>query len=101
MKENDLSLMVQDQDCRPCEPISPIPVDECALLCLLLCGTMHYRPRTKPIGVYCHFCSLVISVRSFGTHLHLFPASKAALSGKKAVKKILLSLCTDFYQNGF
>ncbi|GBM33599.1 hypothetical protein AVEN_181843-1 [Araneus ventricosus] len=43
------SLMGQDRDCRQGDPISPIPGDECVLLCPLLCGVLHYRPRTKPL----------------------------------------------------
>ncbi|GBM54321.1 hypothetical protein AVEN_145930-1 [Araneus ventricosus] len=52
---------------------------------------------------------LVISVRSFGTHLHLFPALKSPLSGhhfrnneemQQAVN-FLRSLGTDFHQDGF
>ncbi|GBN03399.1 hypothetical protein AVEN_228765-1 [Araneus ventricosus] len=107
MQEKGESPMGQDRICRPGDPISPIPGDECVLLCLLLCGIMRYRPRTKAFE---SSCSLVISVRSFGTHLHIFPALKSALSGRhfrsneevqQAVKNLLRSLGTDFYQDGF
>ncbi|GBO26585.1 hypothetical protein AVEN_81001-1 [Araneus ventricosus] len=80
MQEKDESLMGQERGCRPGDPISPIPGDECVLLCPLLCGILRYHPRTKPLEVYCHSCNLVISIRSFGTHLHLFPALKSVLS---------------------
>ncbi|GBM33926.1 hypothetical protein AVEN_79823-1 [Araneus ventricosus] len=59
---------------------------------------------------YCHSYSLVIWVRPFGTHLHLFPVLKSALSGchfrsneevQQAVKRFLHSLGTNFYQDGF
>ncbi|GBM96179.1 hypothetical protein AVEN_249982-1 [Araneus ventricosus] len=102
--------MGQDRDCRPGDRISPIPGDECVLLCPLLCGVLHYRPRTKPLEAYCHACSLVISMSSFGIHLHPFPALKSALSGRhfrnneevrSAVKNLLRSLGNDFYQDGF
>ncbi|GBM67017.1 hypothetical protein AVEN_135511-1 [Araneus ventricosus] len=76
------SLRVQDRSCRTGDPISPILGDECALLCALLCGVSNHRPRTKLLEAYCHSFCLVISVRSFGTHLHLFPALKSALSGR-------------------
>ncbi|GBN16469.1 hypothetical protein AVEN_196925-1 [Araneus ventricosus] len=98
--------MGQDRGCRTGDPISPIPGNECVLLCPLLCGVFHYRPRTKPLEDYCHSCSLVISMRSFGTHLHLFPALKSALSGlhfrrnedgQQTAKIFLRSLGTDFY----
>ncbi|GBM00884.1 hypothetical protein AVEN_257388-1 [Araneus ventricosus] len=42
--------MRQDRVCRPGDPISPIPGDECVLLCPSLCGVLHYRPRTKPLN---------------------------------------------------
>ncbi|GBM67124.1 hypothetical protein AVEN_194989-1 [Araneus ventricosus] len=71
MQEKSQSLMGQDRGCRVGYPISPISGDECVLLCPLLCGVLHYRPRTKPLEAYCHSCSLVINL---GTHLHLFPA---------------------------
>ncbi|GBO29268.1 hypothetical protein AVEN_193961-1 [Araneus ventricosus] len=76
-------------------------------MCPLLCGILHYRPRTKPLEAYCYSCSLVISVRSFGNHLHLFSALKSALSGhhfrsneevRLAVKNFLRWLGTDFYR---
>ncbi|GBL88204.1 hypothetical protein AVEN_117789-1 [Araneus ventricosus] len=82
----------------------------CVLLCALLCGVSHYRPRTKPLEAYCDSCTLVISVRSFSTHIHIFPALKSALWGRhfrgneemqQAVKNFLRSLGTDFYQEGF
>ncbi|GBO07816.1 hypothetical protein AVEN_69884-1 [Araneus ventricosus] len=101
--------MLQDRDRRPGDPVSPIPGDECVLLCPLS-GVLHYRPRTKPLDAYCHSRSLVISVRSFGIYLHLFPALKSALSGRhfrsneevlQAVKNFLRSLATNFYQDGF
>ncbi|GBO00260.1 hypothetical protein AVEN_59794-1 [Araneus ventricosus] len=102
--------MGQDQGCRLGGPISPIPGDEFVLLCLLLCEVLYYRPRTKPLEAYSHSCSLVIRLRYFGTHLHLFPALKSALSGRHfrsneevrlAVKNFQRSLGTDFYQDGF
>ncbi|GBN55240.1 hypothetical protein AVEN_226443-1 [Araneus ventricosus] len=40
-------LMGQDSGCRAGDSISPIPSDECVLLCILLCGVLHYRPRTN------------------------------------------------------
>ncbi|GBN36978.1 hypothetical protein AVEN_159528-1 [Araneus ventricosus] len=82
MQEKGESLMGQYRDCTLSDPISPIPDDECVLLCPLLCGVLHHRPRTKPFEAYCHSCSLVINVRSFGTHLHHLPALKSALSGR-------------------
>ncbi|GBM69491.1 hypothetical protein AVEN_227659-1 [Araneus ventricosus] len=75
-----------------------------------MCGVLHYRPSSKPIEAYCHSYSLVISVRSFGTHLHLFPILKSALSRshfqsnedmRQAVKNFLRSLGNNFYQDGF
>ncbi|GBM12784.1 hypothetical protein AVEN_147964-1 [Araneus ventricosus] len=48
-QEKGGNLMGQDRGCRPGDPISPIPGDECALLCPLLCWVLHYRPRTKPL----------------------------------------------------
>ncbi|GBO16183.1 hypothetical protein AVEN_125790-1 [Araneus ventricosus] len=108
--EKGESLMVPDRGCSPDHPISPIPGDECVLLCPLLCMVLHYRPRKKLLEAFCHFCSVVISVRFFGNHLHLSPTLKSALSGshfrsneevRKAVKNIPRSLSTDFYQDGF
>ncbi|GBM43610.1 hypothetical protein AVEN_210551-1 [Araneus ventricosus] len=102
--------MGQDRGRMSCDPITPIPGDECVLLHPVLCGVFHYRPRTKALEDYCHSCSLVISVRCFGTHLHLFPAMKSAISRRHfrsneevqlAVKNFLRSLGTDFYQDGF
>ncbi|GBL71557.1 hypothetical protein AVEN_79143-1 [Araneus ventricosus] len=100
--------MGKDRDCRSGDPISPIPGNECVLLCLFLCGGLHYHPRTKPLEAYCYSCSLVISpMGTFGTHLHLFPALKSALSGRhfrsneevrQGVKNFLRSLSTDFYR---
>ncbi|GBN20553.1 hypothetical protein AVEN_66599-1 [Araneus ventricosus] len=101
--------MEQDRGCRPGDSISPLLGNECVLLCPLLCGILHYDPRTKPFEAYCHSCSLVIKVRSFSIHLHLFPALKSALSGRHfrsngevqlAVKNFFPSLGTDIYQNG-
>ncbi|GBO38589.1 hypothetical protein AVEN_230537-1, partial [Araneus ventricosus] len=48
--EKGESLIWQDLGCRPGDPISPISDDECVLLCPLLCGVLHYRPRTKPLN---------------------------------------------------
>ncbi|GBM77859.1 hypothetical protein AVEN_24611-1 [Araneus ventricosus] len=99
------SLVGQDQSCRPGDPISYIPVDECVLSCPLLCGVLHYPPRTKPLEAHCHSCSFVINVRTFGTHLHLFPTLKSALLGRhfrsnqevqRDVMNFLRSLGTDF-----
>ncbi|GBL92161.1 hypothetical protein AVEN_91507-1 [Araneus ventricosus] len=87
-----------------------IPADECVLLCPLLYGVLHYRSRTKHLEIYCHYCSLVISVRSFDTHLHLSPSLRSELSRshfrsneevRVVVKNFLRSLGTDFYQDGF
>ncbi|GBM77504.1 hypothetical protein AVEN_88708-1 [Araneus ventricosus] len=98
--------MGQHRGCWPGDPISPISGDECVLLCPLQCEVSHYRLRTKPLEGYCHSCSLVISVRSFGAHLHLFPALKSSLLGRHfrsnekvqlAVKNSLRSLDTVFY----
>ncbi|GBN81340.1 hypothetical protein AVEN_59622-1 [Araneus ventricosus] len=50
MQGKNESLMGQDQGCRPSDPISPIPANECVLLCSLLCGVLHYRPGTKPLN---------------------------------------------------
>ncbi|GBM35643.1 hypothetical protein AVEN_244527-1 [Araneus ventricosus] len=56
------------------------------------------------------FWHLMISLRSFDTHLHLFPALKSALSGRhfqsneevqRAVKNFLRSLGTNFERDGF
>ncbi|GBM02461.1 hypothetical protein AVEN_76508-1 [Araneus ventricosus] len=102
--------MGQDRGCRPGDPISPIPGDECVLLCPLLCGVLHYRSIAKPLEAYCHSCSLVTKVRPFRTHIHLFPALKSALSGghfrsneevRRAVKNFHRSLGIDSYQDGF
>ncbi|GBM93441.1 hypothetical protein AVEN_218623-1 [Araneus ventricosus] len=49
-QEEGECLMLQDRGCRPGDPISPIPGDECLLLCLLLCCVLHYRPSTKPLN---------------------------------------------------
>ncbi|GBM02845.1 hypothetical protein AVEN_52024-1 [Araneus ventricosus] len=54
MQEKGESLMGQDRGCKPSDPISPILGDEYVLLCPLLCGVLHYRPRTKPLEAYCH-----------------------------------------------
>ncbi|GBO03132.1 hypothetical protein AVEN_260472-1 [Araneus ventricosus] len=67
--------MGQDRACSPGDPISIIPAHECVVLCPLFCGVLHYRPRTRPLEAYCHSCSLVISVRSFGIHPRLFTFS--------------------------
>ncbi|GBM20978.1 hypothetical protein AVEN_87940-1 [Araneus ventricosus] len=50
MQEKDENLIGQDQGCRPGTPTSPIQGYECVLLCPLLCGVFHYRPRTKPLN---------------------------------------------------
>ncbi|GBO39413.1 hypothetical protein AVEN_237348-1 [Araneus ventricosus] len=51
MEKKGESLIRQDRGCRPPgDPISPIPGDECVLLCPLLGGVLHYRPRTKPLN---------------------------------------------------
>ncbi|GBN43296.1 hypothetical protein AVEN_89365-1 [Araneus ventricosus] len=105
MQEKGESVIGQDRGCRPGDSISSILGDECVLMCPLLCGVLHYRPRTKTLEAYCHSCSLQISLRSFFTHLHLFPALKSALSGRhfrsneevqQVVKNFLRSLGTDF-----
>ncbi|GBM71443.1 hypothetical protein AVEN_127406-1 [Araneus ventricosus] len=75
MLEKVESLMGQDRDCRPGNPISPITGDECVLLCPLLCGVLHYRPRTKPLEVYCQPYSLVLRVRSFPSEAPIFTFS--------------------------
>ncbi|GBL88966.1 hypothetical protein AVEN_255136-1 [Araneus ventricosus] len=106
MQKKSKCLMGHDRGCRQGDPISLIPGDECILLCPLLYGVLRYRPRTKPLEAYCHSCSLVISVRSFGTHLHLFPALKSEVSERhfrsneevqQDVKNFLRSLDIDFY----
>ncbi|GBO39486.1 hypothetical protein AVEN_110460-1 [Araneus ventricosus] len=81
MQEKGESLMVQYRGCRSGDPISSIPGDECIPLCSLLCA--HY---CKPLEAYCHSCSLVISVRSFGTNLYFYPAWKSSLSERPAKK---------------
>ncbi|GBN86614.1 hypothetical protein AVEN_119608-1 [Araneus ventricosus] len=50
MLEKAERLKGQDRGCRLDYPISPIPGDECVLLCPLLCGVLYYRPRTKPFN---------------------------------------------------
>ncbi|GBM08286.1 hypothetical protein AVEN_101420-1 [Araneus ventricosus] len=50
MQKKVESLMGQDRGCWRGHPISPIPGDECILLSPLLCGVLHYRPRTKPLN---------------------------------------------------
>ncbi|GBN33697.1 hypothetical protein AVEN_149984-1 [Araneus ventricosus] len=50
MQKKGESLKGKDWGCRPGDPISPIPDDKCVLLCPLLCGFLHYRPRTKPLN---------------------------------------------------
>ncbi|GBO14652.1 hypothetical protein AVEN_97803-1 [Araneus ventricosus] len=59
---------------------------------------------------YCNSCTLVIRVRSFGTHLHLSPELKSAPLGRhfrsneevrQDLKNFLRSLGTDFYKEGF
>ncbi|GBM65371.1 hypothetical protein AVEN_98194-1 [Araneus ventricosus] len=109
MQKKGESLMGQDRDCRPGDQSLPFQVRS-VLLCPFLCGVLHYLPRTKPLEVYCHACSLVISMSSFGIHFHLFPVLKSALSGRhfrsneevlKAVKNFLRSLGNDFYQDSF
>ncbi|GBM88006.1 hypothetical protein AVEN_82463-1 [Araneus ventricosus] len=66
--------------------------------------------KNKTLQAYCHSCTLVISEKSFGTHLHLFPALKFELSGRhfrsneevrQYVKNYLRSLDIDVYQDGF
>ncbi|GBN12328.1 hypothetical protein AVEN_250728-1 [Araneus ventricosus] len=97
--------MGHDRGCMLDDRISPIPGDEYVLLCPLLCGVLHYRPKTKPFEAYCRSCSLVISLRSFGPDVHLFPALKSALSGhnfrsneevKQAVKNFPRLLAPTF-----
>ncbi|GBL86308.1 hypothetical protein AVEN_132027-1 [Araneus ventricosus] len=102
MQEKGKTLMLQPRNCRSGDTLSPIPCVECVLLCHLLCGVLHYRPRTKPLYPYCHSCSLVISLRSFSSYPHRFPALKSALSrrhfrsNEKVVRNFLLSLSTNF-----
>ncbi|GBM05168.1 hypothetical protein AVEN_22307-1 [Araneus ventricosus] len=48
MQEKDERMIGQDRSCRTGDSISPIQGDECAVLCPLLFGVLHYRPRTKP-----------------------------------------------------
>ncbi|GBO32968.1 hypothetical protein AVEN_31791-1 [Araneus ventricosus] len=74
--------MEQNRGCMPGDPVSPIADDEYVLLCPVLCEFLHYHPRTRHLEAYCHYCSLLISVRSFGTHLHPFRTLKSALSGR-------------------
>ncbi|GBM41868.1 hypothetical protein AVEN_8537-1 [Araneus ventricosus] len=81
MQEKGESLMGQDRGCKLGDPISPIPGDECVLLCPLLCGVLHYRPRTKLVDSRA-------MVRPYSPDLtpsnfHLFPALKSALSGRQ------------------
>ncbi|GBM70913.1 hypothetical protein AVEN_263587-1 [Araneus ventricosus] len=90
--------------------ISPIPGDECVLLCSLMCEILHYRSRTKFLEAYHYSCKVVVSVRSFGTHLHLFLAIKSVPSVRhfrsneevrQDVKNFISTLDTDFYKDGF
>ncbi|GBO21294.1 hypothetical protein AVEN_173947-1, partial [Araneus ventricosus] len=80
LQEKGEIVMGQDRDCRPCDPISPIPGGECVFLCPLLCGVLHYRPRTKPIdsralvGPY--------SPDLTQSDFHFSPALKSALPGR-------------------
>ncbi|GBN41753.1 hypothetical protein AVEN_129758-1 [Araneus ventricosus] len=110
MQDKGESLMGQDRVCRPCDTISPILGDECVLMCPLMCGDLQYRPKSKPLEAFCHSYSLMISVRSFGTHGRLFPALKSALLERhfrsneevqEAVRNFLRLLGTDLYQDGF
>ncbi|GBN72070.1 hypothetical protein AVEN_48435-1 [Araneus ventricosus] len=41
------SQMEQDWSCRPDDPISPIPGDECVLLCPMLCGGLALWSKNK------------------------------------------------------
>ncbi|GBL93454.1 hypothetical protein AVEN_59660-1 [Araneus ventricosus] len=109
MQGKGASLMGQDWGCMPGDLVSPIQGDECVLLCPCCVGSC-FIVQEQNLEAYYHSCSLVISVRSFGTHLHIFPALKSALSGRhfrsneevrQAVKNFLRSLSTDFYQDGF
>ncbi|GBN14371.1 hypothetical protein AVEN_275146-1 [Araneus ventricosus] len=81
----------------------------CSYVSLAVWG-LALSSKNKTLEAYCHSCSLVIIVSSFGTHLHLFPALKSALSGRhfrsneevrRAVKNFLRSPGTDFYWDGF
>ncbi|GBL95596.1 hypothetical protein AVEN_24807-1 [Araneus ventricosus] len=76
MQEKGENLMVQDLVCSSGDPISPIPGDECVLLCPLLCGVLHYRPKTKPIN------SRALVGTNDPSDFHLFPAMKSAISGR-------------------
>ncbi|GBO10881.1 hypothetical protein AVEN_227851-1 [Araneus ventricosus] len=106
MHEKDESLMGQDRGCRPGDRISPIPGNECVLLCLLLCGVLHYRPRTKPLEAYCHSCDQCEILRHPSSP---FSCIKSAPSGRhfrsneevrQPAKNFLRSLGTDSYQDG-
>ncbi|GBM43105.1 hypothetical protein AVEN_269920-1 [Araneus ventricosus] len=68
IQEKGESLMGQDRGCRPGDPISPIQGEECVVLCSLLCGALHYRPKTKPL-----------STQEPTSPSDLFPALKSAL----------------------
>ncbi|GBM35347.1 hypothetical protein AVEN_90668-1 [Araneus ventricosus] len=104
MQEKRGSMMSQDRGSR--QDIQSLP-SQATNVCFCVGACI---PRTKPLEAYFYSCSLVISVMSFGTRLHLFPALKSVLSGRhfqgneevqQAQKNFLRSLGTDFFQNGF
>ncbi|GBN52683.1 hypothetical protein AVEN_176277-1, partial [Araneus ventricosus] len=86
-------MMGQGRGCRQGHPTSPIPVDKCVLLCLLLCWVLHYRLRRKP-----HDSRALVS--------YVEPCDDP---GKKvrdeevrqALKNIIRSLGIGIYQDGF
>ncbi|GBO14129.1 hypothetical protein AVEN_183374-1 [Araneus ventricosus] len=106
MQEKGESLLRQDWGCGLGDPIPPIPG---SFVSLAVWGPS-LSSKYNTTQAYCHSCSVVVSVRSFGSRRHLFPALKLALLGRHfrsneevhlAVKNYLRSLGIDFDQDGF
>ncbi|GBN02122.1 hypothetical protein AVEN_71633-1 [Araneus ventricosus] len=79
MKEKVESLMRQDRDCRPGDPISPIQADECVLLCPYcviiqeqnLLTQEPWSGPTAPSDFYLFSCVEVSSIRTSLSNLFI------------------------------
>ncbi|GBO05260.1 hypothetical protein AVEN_250071-1 [Araneus ventricosus] len=74
----------------------------CSVVSLAVCG-LALSSKKKTRRSLLHSRSLAISGRSFGTHLHLFPALKSALSGRhfrsnEEVRLAVKNFLRGFYQ---